>query len=117
MSEQDKPVAWMWQHDETGRVGFVDQWQLDNGWEKTNPRLKVTAPLYARPAPPVAAPTVKDVLTVAELPALPEDAVHGRCAHWLQGFTFKHKRDPYPQEAWDAAIASDRAVERAHKIG
>jgi hypothetical protein len=35
--------------------------------------------------------------------AQPEDAVHGRCAWWLTHFVFKHKRDPYPQEVWDAA--------------
>jgi hypothetical protein len=32
-----------------------------------------------------------------------EDAAHGRCANWLRHFIFKHKRDPYPQEVWDAA--------------
>ena len=46
-----QPVAWMWQHDETGRVGFVDQWQLDNGWEKNNPSCHITRPLFDHPAP------------------------------------------------------------------
>lgn len=32
-------VAHMYQHDETGRVGFVDQQQVDWGFEKNNPRL------------------------------------------------------------------------------
>ncbi len=44
-----KPVAHMWQHDETGRTGFVDQWQLDNGWQAANPRLQVISPLYRNP--------------------------------------------------------------------
>lgn len=34
-------VAWMWQHDETGRTGFVDRWQVENGWQEQNPRLKL----------------------------------------------------------------------------
>lgn len=38
-------IAWMWQNEDTGNVGFVDQWQLDNGFEKANPRLKLIAPL------------------------------------------------------------------------
>lgn len=38
--------AWIWQHDETGRIGFVDQWQVDRGWQEQNPRLKLIAPLY-----------------------------------------------------------------------
>ena len=38
-------VAWMWQHEETGRVGFIDQWQIDNGWQAANPRLRLIRPL------------------------------------------------------------------------
>lgn len=41
-----RPVAWQWQHDETGRIGFVDGWQLEVGWQQANPRLHVIAPLY-----------------------------------------------------------------------
>jgi hypothetical protein len=45
---QGEPVAWMFQHDETGRNTFVDQWQLDNGWEANNPRwVKVCAMVKA----------------------------------------------------------------------
>jgi hypothetical protein len=42
----------------------------------------------------------------AEEPA--EDAVHGKCAAWLRLFTFKHMRDPFPQETWDAATVEER---------
>lgn len=38
-------IARMWQHDETGRLGFVDEWQLENGFEANNPRLKVVSAL------------------------------------------------------------------------
>lgn len=50
-----EPVAWMWQHDETGRTGFVDCWQVENGWQAANPRLKLVRQLYAAPQPAVAA--------------------------------------------------------------
>jgi hypothetical protein len=46
---EQEPVAWMWQHDETGRVGFVDLFQVENGWQKSNPRLKLVGPLYTHP--------------------------------------------------------------------
>lgn len=45
-----EPVAWMWQNEETGNIGFIDAWQLQNGWEKENPRLRIISPLYAKPA-------------------------------------------------------------------
>jgi hypothetical protein len=48
-SEAPKPVAFMWQHEETGNVGFVDPWQVENGWQAANPRLKIVSPLYATP--------------------------------------------------------------------
>ena len=38
-------VAYLYQHEETGRTGFVDQTQISCGWEQGNPRLKVIAPL------------------------------------------------------------------------
>lgn len=43
------PEAWMYQHEETGQIGFVDQWQIDNGFEEHNPRLHVICPLYRHP--------------------------------------------------------------------
>lgn len=43
--EEVEVVAHMWQHDETGRVGFVDQQQVDWGFEKNNPRLHLCGPL------------------------------------------------------------------------
>lgn len=46
---QQKAKVFMWQHDETGRTGFVDKWQLDNGWQDQNPRLRVVEQLYTLP--------------------------------------------------------------------
>jgi hypothetical protein len=41
-----EPVAWMFQHEETGRTMCVDAQQVEWGFEKGNPRLKKIAPLY-----------------------------------------------------------------------
>jgi hypothetical protein len=50
MTDEQKPVAWMWQHEETGRTGFVDEWQVAVGWAPQNPRLKLVTPLYDKAA-------------------------------------------------------------------
>jgi len=42
----DEPIAWMFQHEETGRITYVDAQQLEWGFESGNPRLKKIAPLY-----------------------------------------------------------------------
>jgi len=44
-----EPVAWMFQHEETGRTMCVDAQQLEWGFEKGNPRLKKIDPLYTAP--------------------------------------------------------------------
>lgn len=38
-------VVHMYQHEETGLIGFVDQQQVDWGFEKNNPRLHLCGPL------------------------------------------------------------------------
>ena len=47
--EAQEPVAWMFQHEETGRTVCIDAQQLGWGFEKGNPRLKKIAPLYTTP--------------------------------------------------------------------
>jgi hypothetical protein len=47
-----RPTAWMWQHCETGRTGFVEDHELDGEWKKDNPRLRIVGPLYAEPPMP-----------------------------------------------------------------
>ena len=47
--EQGEPVAWMFQHEETGRIMFVEAQQLEWGFEKGNPRLKKIGPIYTTP--------------------------------------------------------------------
>lgn len=61
-------VAWMWQHEETGRVGFIDQWQIENGWQAANPRLRIIRPLvFAAIAGTVAAPAEGQPPKLSEL--------------------------------------------------
>jgi len=50
-AENQEPVAWMFQHEETGRTMCVDAQQVEWGFEKGNPRLKKVAPLYTSPQP------------------------------------------------------------------
>jgi hypothetical protein len=69
--EKQEPVAWMWQHDETGRTGFVDMWQLENGWEKINPRLLLVCPLYAAPPKPEWVVLTKEEIDAWQLPDSP----------------------------------------------
>jgi len=45
-----EPSAYMWQHDETGRTGFVEAWQPMDKWKESNPRLHVIGPLYDKQA-------------------------------------------------------------------
>jgi len=42
------PVAWMFQHDETGRTTCIDSWQVGNGFEQLNPRLEKIYPLFTK---------------------------------------------------------------------
>ena len=49
MQPEQEPVAWMFQHEETGRTMCVDAQQIEWGFEKGNPRLKKIAPLYTTP--------------------------------------------------------------------
>ena len=49
VAEQPEPVAWMWQHEETGRTGFVAG-DFDRAhWEEHNPRLKIISPCFSHP--------------------------------------------------------------------
>ncbi|AFU45411.1 hypothetical protein C380_08545 [Acidovorax sp. KKS102] len=66
-----EPVAWMWQHDETGRTGFVDCWQVENGWQVNNPRLKLVRPLVFGDTAPQPAP-VRDPQPMPDLTQLTE---------------------------------------------
>lgn len=83
--EAVEPVAFMWQHDETGRVGFIDPWQRQNGFEANNPRCKVVHALYTAPiAPAIPALTIEEVAAgapeFADVPKYGPAYLAG--AHW-----------------------------------
>jgi len=44
-----EPEAFMYQHEETGVIGFVDLQQVEWGFEKNNPRLHIICPLFRAP--------------------------------------------------------------------
>jgi hypothetical protein len=44
-----EPEAFMYQHEETGVIGFVDLQQVEWGFEKNNPRLHLICPLFRAP--------------------------------------------------------------------
>jgi hypothetical protein len=47
-----EPVAWLFQHEETGLTECVDAQQVEWGFEKNNPRWQKVAPLYTTPPAP-----------------------------------------------------------------
>jgi hypothetical protein len=49
--EAQEPVAWMFQHEETGLTECVDLQQIEWGFEKNNPRWQKICPLYTSPPP------------------------------------------------------------------
>jgi len=49
---EQEPVAWMFQHEETGLIMYVDAQQVEWGFEKNNPRLTKVRPAYLHPQPP-----------------------------------------------------------------
>jgi len=52
----EEPVAWEFQHEETGLIDFVDPQQVEWGFEKNNPRWQKIGPVYRHPSPAVAPP-------------------------------------------------------------
>jgi hypothetical protein len=57
-----EPVAWMFQHDETGRMNYVGNDGIHNPtmFLEMNPRYALVCPLYT--TPPAAQPAVPDAL-------------------------------------------------------
>lgn len=71
-----EPVAFMFQHSETGRIAFVDAWQKENGWSAGNPRFKEVGALYG--ASTLAAAQALNAELVARLEGLEKDAARYR---------------------------------------
>ncbi len=52
---REEPVAWMWQHAETGNTGFIEHCTAEERkeWERMNKPRNVIAPLFSRPQAPL----------------------------------------------------------------
>jgi hypothetical protein len=66
-----EPVAWLFQHEETGLTECVDAQQVEWGFEKNNPRWQKVAPLYTTPPAPAQEPD-PDELTIAYMSGVHE---------------------------------------------
>ena len=62
-----EPAAWLWQHADTGMTGFVDAWQLENGWAELNRHHQLTTALYTAPQPPLEVERLTDEAIAAEV--------------------------------------------------
>jgi hypothetical protein len=60
-AEKQEPVAWLFQHEETGLTECVDVQQVERGFEKNNPRWQKIGPFYA--APPQRQPLTDEEIT------------------------------------------------------
>ena len=100
---QTEPVAWMFQHEETGRMMFVEAQQLECGFEKGNPRLKKIGPLY----------TTKSQRTGVGLDWLPEHKCGLHLSHnehrdvYETIEQFYDSEDFISPEEWHEALAKD----------
>lgn len=48
---ESEPMAWMFQHEDTGMVSIIDLQQIEWGYEAANPRWKKVSALYTTPQP------------------------------------------------------------------
>ena len=48
-----EPVAFEFQHEDTGLIDFVDPQQVEWGFQKNNPRWQLIGPVFRHPAPAV----------------------------------------------------------------
>ena len=49
LEQQAEPVAWMYQHEETGRTAFIEMSEHKDGWKPSSSRMKLIGPLYTTP--------------------------------------------------------------------
>jgi hypothetical protein len=64
---KQEPVAWLFQHEETGRTLCVDVQQVQWNFEKNNPRLQKIHPLYAAPVDAKAIREERDSMWLAQM--------------------------------------------------
>ena len=63
---EQEPVAWLFQHEETGLTEFVDVQQVEWGFEKNNPRWQKIYPVYLNPQPKRQPLTDEQIFDLAE---------------------------------------------------
>lgn len=51
LAGDEKPIGWVFQHEETGQTEIVDIQQVEWGFEKNNPRMQKIRPVYDHPSP------------------------------------------------------------------
>jgi hypothetical protein len=59
--QSGEPVAWMFQHEDTGMVSIIDLQQIEWGYEAANPRWKKVSALYTTAQPVVDAKPIAAV--------------------------------------------------------
>ena len=115
LSQEARPVAWMWQHQETGRRGFVEDF-ADEGekklWQQLNKPLSLVSPLYAHPQPA----QQQDARDGERLDWLVNEGCVIECSqdgkrNWLYWPLYdEYQKDEFPtaRAAVDAAIAAGK---------
>lgn len=71
-----EPVAWEFQHEETGLIDFVDPQQVEWGFEKANPRWQKIGPVYRHPP-------AQPIPTSERLPTEADADCDGRVFVWM----------------------------------
>lgn len=62
-----EPVAFEFQHEDTGLIDFVDPQQVEWGFQKNNPRWQLIGPVFRHPAPAVVRQLVDAIEPLAHL--------------------------------------------------
>jgi hypothetical protein len=106
---ESEPVAWLFQHEETGLTDCIDTQQVEWGFEKNNPRWQKIAPLYTAPPQRVYCSCGDGIV--------PDDgALCGTCVslkkmrEW-QGLTDEEKQTAYAMFSTMSAIGFVQAIE------
>ena len=110
-----EPVAFMFQHSETGRIAFVDAWQKENGWALANPRYSEVGTMHG--ASTVASLTAQRDQALARVAELEKDAARYR---WLRDAPATSASEPIRHWMWSRPYGAnmkylDDAIDQAMK--
>jgi hypothetical protein len=104
--KEAEPLAWMFQHEDTGLIDYVDTQQVEWGFEKNNPRWQKIGPVYLHPPRPD--PNSSESIKNQEVDRTRKPMSDEELAH---GFT-----EPRHSQ-WQAFVAGARWAEKQHGIG